>query len=247
MSLVYPLTFLDMLQRLHFETGTSGVSPSSVTGQTDQISRLVMWLSTAWVEIQSAHQDWDYLRATATFATVAGQGVYTRANCGITAGTFGKWIPWTFRNYLTTAGITNETYMDMTEYDSWRNQYQYGALRNVQTRPFIVAVAPDKSLCVGPFPNALYTILGDYFIAPQPLLVDADTPTSVSASVGAGGSKGEIPTQWNMAIVYKAMMSYGTYESAPDTFKRGKDGYEEVIQQLDHDRIPQCRVGGALA
>ena len=247
MSLIYPLTFLDMLQRAHLETGTSGASPTTVVGQVDQIQRLVMWLSSAWIDVQSAHKDWDYMRASASFATIDGQSVYKRSACGIAAGTFGKWHKGAARNYTTSVGLTSEIQMTLIDYDDWRDSYLLGALRNTRTRPMQFAIAPDKSLCLGPVPNALYTVTNDYFVAPQPLVNDADTPSSVLNTIGASGSAGEIPTEWNMICVYKTMMKYGSYEGAPEVYNTGEDGYNRLIRLFDQDRLPEIRTGGALA
>ena len=247
MSLIKPITFLDMVQRVHMETGTSGSSPTTVVGQVDQINRLATWVSQAWQEIQSMHDDWQYLRATATWISTTGTTAYGTLACGITAQTFSKWIPESVRNYTTASGITSEIEMFEMTYEEWRALYLLGANRNTRTRPQWFAIAPDMSVCPGPINGAGYTYTGDYYISPQPLVNDSDTPTSVSASVGASGSQGEIPQKYNMACVYWAMMAYGSYESAPEIFNRAEKEFYKIIQRKRHARLPQARMGGALA
>jgi hypothetical protein len=50
-----------------------------------------------------------------------------------------------------------------------------------------------------------------------------------------------------MAIVYKAMMYYGAYESAPEIYDQGEKGYKDFLSRMMSDRMPQLRLAGALA
>jgi len=247
MSLIYPVTFLDMVQRAHMETGTAGSSPSTVVGQVDQINRLVAWVSAGWIEIQSMHEDWEYLRASASWVSDTTKTAYSTANCGITANTFSKWIPESARNYVTSSGVTSEIEMFEIGYESWRNTYLLGANRNTRTRPSWFAIAPDKSICPGPIAGTGYTFSMDYYIAPQPLVNDSDTPTSVSASVGASGAQGEIPQKYNMACVYYAVMAYGSYEAAPEIYNRAEKEFHKIMGRKLRDRLPQVVMGNTLA
>jgi len=247
MSVANPLTFLDLCQRVQLECGVAGNPLSTVAGQVGEANRIVTWVSSAWLEIQGSHQDWDFFRATATWTTNTAKTAYSLVDCGLTAATHSLWIRDTFRNYLTSAGITGETYLEQTHYDRWRDAFLIGALRNQRTRPYVVAIAPDKSIVLGPIADNGYTILGDYFIAPQPMLNDTDTPASVAASIGASGIQGGIPTYWNMLIVYHAMMSYGAFENAAEVYNRGEKEYNKMIRRITADRLPEIQVGGALA
>lgn len=247
MSKLYPITFLDMVQRAHQETATAGSMPTTVVGQVDQIDRLVTWVSSGWIEIQSMHEDWQYLRASASWASIDGQTGYGTLACGITANTFSKWCRETFRNYATASGITSEIEMFEIDYEEWRAVYLLGANRNTRTRPQWFAIAPDKSICPGPINAAGYTFTADYFIAPQPLVNDADTPTSVSASVGASGLQGEIPQKYNMACVWWGVMQYAAYEGDATLYNEAEKKFHKIIGRILRDRLPEVKVGGALA
>ena len=249
MSLENPLTFLDMCQRAQQECGAGGALMSTVAGQTGRLQQIVGWVSNAWMKFQASHQDWSFLRNSLTFPTVNGQGVYSLANCGITDPSyFGKWDKDTFRNYVTAQGIKTEVFMFPVSYDRWRDAYLYGALRDVRTRPLEFAVAPDKSIALGPIPSGDYTVVADYFIGPQPMLEDEDTPTSVIREVGTGpGGAVAVPSQWNMLFVYRAMMDYGAFIGAPEVYDRGKIGLKELTAQFSLDSLPEVTIGGALA
>lgn len=230
------MNYLQLCQRMRQECGISGTGPSTVVSQTGNLKRIVDWVNTAWIDIQTAHQDWDWMRASASFPTVASQATYAlgtgAGTVGVTAATFGKWDRDTFRNYDTSVGTNSEVFMGFVHYDTWRDTYFYGALRTTPTRPIDMSITPTKAIALGPPPLAGYTITGDYFYAPLDMTADADIPA--------------LPAQFQMAIIYRAMMSYGAYEAAPEVYQRGELEFGKLMRRMTADRIPETIWGGAL-
>ncbi len=237
------MNFLSLAQRLVLECGVSGTL-STTASQTGSLGRIVTWVNQAWQELQTEHDDWDWmlssnlLGAGVSFATVAGQASYplgtAAGTSGVAVANFGKWARDSFRNYTTSVGVSNEMFLDWVPYDTWRDAYMLGAMRTVQTRPVAFAIGPDKSICLGPPPNALYTVTGDFYVAPTLMAVDTDVPALPDA-------------HFHMAIVYKAMMMYAGYESAPEVFQRGQQGYASLLKELEAKRAPEMSFAGALA
>lgn len=226
------MTLLQLLQRLHIESGASGTAPGSTIGLSGEPARLLAWIQAAWVDIQTTHQDWQFLRKSTTFATVNTQPTYSPStDIGLTD--FGMWVTNSFRNYNTSSGISSEVFMSQIPYDEWRNAYQFGAFRITYTRPLNVAIGPNKEICLGPVPTAEWTIVADYYSKPVELSADADEPA--------------IPSQYHMMIVWRALMFYGSYESAPDAYSRGLDEFTRLQLRLDHDWLIDASVAGALA
>lgn len=172
------------------------------------------------------------------FQTISGQAAYPlgtgAGTVGVAEDSFGKWDRETFRNYTTATGHRNEMVLDEIGFDNWRNSYMLGAERDVTTRPVAIAVGPDESLCLGPPPTSEYTITADYFVAPMEMVADTDVPTG-------------LPVRFHMLIVYRAMMKYGGYESAPDVYQRGSEENASMYAQLQAVRAPRISMGGALA
>lgn len=225
------MNFLDLYKRLARECGVAGTL-TTVVAQTGEGLRLVDWINEAWNDVQRKHQDWEWMRRSASWVTIAGQSTYTTLECGITAGTFGKWDRDTFRVYLTSAGLPAEQFLAYVDYDTWRDVYQFGSQRDVRTEPDVMTITPLKSIALGPTPPVGYTISGDYFLAPSYMALDADIPA--------------LPTQFHMMLVYGAMMSYGAFESAPEVYQRGQNKYRELMSQLTDDRLPELVTGGEL-
>jgi hypothetical protein len=240
------MNLLSLVQSLQQECGVSGTILSTV-GLIGSQARLLAWINTAFEEIQTKHDDWFWMRSSnilnpgvtgMQFQTVAGQASYPLGTGPGTSGVdpllFGKWARGTFRNYTTSVGITNEISMVDDFFDIWRDSYMISTLRTVQTRPMLVAIGPDESICLGPPPSADYTITGDYFTAPTVMLLDTDIPVG-------------LPVQFHRMIVYKAMMLYAGYEAAPEVFQKGSSNYERMMRELERYKLPQTTPGGAIA
>lgn len=239
------MTFLELVQRLMLECKVSG-SISTVVNQTGENLAYVTWINQAWLDIQNWRRDWLWMRSTSfqsggmSFTTVAGQAVYPlglgAGTVGVASASFGDWLRETFRCYTTASGIqTDEMLIGWLDYDDWRNAYMLGPMRAVQTRPVIMAISPNKSICVGPPPTSAYTITGDYETRPTLMAVaDASEPTGLD-------------TQYQMAIVYKAMIDYGYANIGQEALERGTMRFRTIMRQLERLQLPGMTWGGALA
>lgn len=243
------MNFLALAQRACIECGVASgqaiaTALPTVIGATGSLGRVVGWIQDAWTDIQMDHDDWDWMRSSnllgagVSFQTVAGVASYPlglgAGTVGVTVDAFGKWDRETLRNFPTEAGFQGEMYLDEIPFDTWRDSYMLGAMRTVQTRPVAFAVGPDQSINLGPPPNGLYTITGDYFVAPSEMTLDTDIPVG-------------LPTRFHMLIVYYAMQKYAGYESAPEVMQRGASESARMMAQLQAVRAPRISFGGALA
>jgi hypothetical protein len=227
------MTFLQLVQRLKRECGVSGADPATLQGVLPgEIARLANWASEAWMEIQRERSDWFFLRQPVSFTATAAAGrSYTPTQAGIPL--LASYKLDSFRCYASALGQSNEQILPWLPYDSFRNLYLFGANAQQQTRPVLFSVDPQKNFVLGPAPNADHVISGEAFLAPQPLVLDADAPS--------------MPSQFHMLVVYKAMQYYGAYENAPEVHDRGLVHYGPMLSRLTIDQAPQITWGGALA
>jgi hypothetical protein len=243
------LNFLALCRRAAVECGVASgtaiqTALPTVVGATGSLGRICGWVSDAWSDIQMDHDDWDFMRSSValgsgvSFQTIAGQASYPLGvgpgTVGVAVDSFGKWDRETFRCMPTAAGFVGEGFLDEVPFDVWRDQYFFGAQRSVRTQPGAVAVGPDQSLCLGPPPNALYTVTADYFAAPTDMALDADIPVG-------------LPTRFHTLIVYRAMAKYAGYEAAPEVAQRAAEENASMYAQLLAVRAPRMSFGGALA
>lgn len=227
------MTFLDLVNRARHECGVRGSDLTSFSVPlAGESQRMIDWINTAYIDIQTAHPDWQWLQNDVSFTTTAGQALYTPTECGVTD--LGQWKLHSFRIYPTDVGVRGELFLDQWNYDSWRDLYQFNAFRLQQTRPVSITVAPDSSLGLGPAPNDTgWTVVGQYFREPQEMSEETDVPL--------------VPQKHQMAIIYRAMMLYAAYESAPEVYQNGEVEFTKLMRRMTQDRLPAIALGGTLA
>jgi hypothetical protein len=225
------VNYLGLVNRSREKCGISGDALTALSGAAGESLRVVNWVNEVWLELQTARPDWDWMRNDFSVATVAGRATYTPAQCGITD--WGNWALDNFRNYVTSVGNTSEIEMEVWNWESWRDTYNFGANRSVTTRPIVCAIAPDRQLCLGPIGAAGYTVTGSYFKVASELAADADIPG--------------MPVQFHIGIVYGVMMRYGEYESAPEVYTAGENGWKKIMARLHQTQLPALGFGASLA
>ena len=230
------MTFLEIVQRIRRKCRVTGASLTTVIGQAEEYARLVDFANEGWMIIQRKRPDWKWMRNSMTFPTVAGQATYTLAqieSTGTNFSNFGNWELETFRNYTTSVGTNDEYPMDWLPYNAWRDTYQIGATRATQTRPTQFTILPALGIGLGCTPISGYTISGDYFKVATEMTANSDTPA--------------LPSQFHMAIVYRAMMLYGISESMPEIYDSGMAEFTTVMAQIERQQLPTLQIGGSLA
>lgn len=225
------MNYLALCRAVSTMAGINSNGPTTVVGQAGEMKRVCLWVSQAWEEIQEYHNDWEWMRKTFSFATVANQSSYAPAT-DVALTDFAAWRNDSFRMYLASAGVGNEIWLQQYDYNSFRDYYLLGARKITYARPIAISVAPDKSLVLGLAPDQVYTVSGEYYKVPQALTADADIP--------------EMPPRFHMAIVHKALMKYGQFEGAGEVTQEHAALYATVMNRLELDQLPPITIGGSL-
>lgn len=230
------MNYLQLINRLRVECGVSGASTPliTVTGLTGESYRMASWINTAWVDVQTAKEDWQWMRNPVEFNTVTQQQIYTPTQAGV-GSTFGNWKRDSWRASSVGQNYKDEQLMNYMDYTTFRNLYMYGNMRTTYARPVVVTVDPDKNLGFGSIPDQPYVIVGEYYVQPTEFALATDAPPTV------------FPDRFQMMIVYRAMMFYGGYESAPEVYQRGEFEFKRLMNRLDIDQLPTVVSGPPLA
>lgn len=230
------MNFLQLVNRTRVECGVSGASTplSTLVGTTGETARIAAWVNSAWVDVQTAKEDWQWLREPVQFNTVTQQQMYTPTDAGV-ASTFGNWKRDSFRCSSVGQSYRDEQLLNYMDWSTFRNLYIYANMRTTYARPVVVTIDPDKSLGFGSIPDQPYVITGEYYKKPTEFSGDTDAPPST------------FPDRFHMMIVYRAMMSYAGYEAAPEVYSRGDMEFKRLMNRLEIDQLPTLVSGAPLA
>lgn len=223
------MTFLELCKRVRLEAGISGVGPVTVVNQSGEMGRIVAWANNAYEMLQLKRPNWNWLRAEFSFNTTAGQYAYTALQAGITER-FSQWDVGTIKSFRTSVGVSNEFELGELLYSRFRSVYMTGP--QPEGTPICFSLSPDQKLLLGPVPDGVFTVSGQYWKTPQALTVDADIP--------------EIPEQFHMLIVWMALESYGLYESAGEVIARAQKNTSFYMGRLELNQLPDVQMAEPL-
>lgn len=231
-------TYLALCQKLRQQTVDAGTGPGSVLSNTGELARFVQWIADAWSELQQDREGWLWMRKSFTCPTVASTGDYAYDATGlvdtISAAAitrFSHWYKYKFTAYLASDGVAGEYPLRFQEWDTFKRFYRFGAQTDAQ--PLCVSIDPTMRFCLGPKPDAVYTISGDYQIGPQILAADSDTP--------------EMPSRFHDLIMYEAMSKYGGHRVAPEAMLRAVSEGGRLRSALEMSQLPPITFGEPLA
>jgi hypothetical protein len=222
------MNFLQLCKRLRSESGIPSTGPSTVVGQTGELSKIVEWIQSAYEDIQNLHPKWQFLQESFNFSTVSGTAEYTPTAAGI--NDLLSWKEDDFRVYL---NVSDEIYLVYEPWDTFRPYYNYGSLRTQTEKPTVITVKPNKSLFLWAIPDQAYTIDGQYYKTPDVMENNTDVPI--------------FENNFHMAIVWKGLMYYGGERGAPDAYAHGQAEYKKIIRKLEFDQLPKMTFGSSLA
>lgn len=237
------MNLLSLLQEAKREMGVSGPEPTTAQNLTGEMLSVRKWVLDSYREICAAKANWKFLRSRFSVPTVVGQEAYlitactdTKLAAGMTVNGFARWITEkhdTFRIYLTADGIDTQQNIWPMSYDWFRFQYQR-TNPPASNKPVHFAIREDdNAILLGPKPNALYTVIGEYYRRAPDLDADADVPL--------------FPERFHMAIVWKAVQKYARFEEDGGLYAAAQVDYKAVYAQLLKDQLPRLRLGGPMA
>lgn len=235
------MTFLELCQRMAREADIPGTGPASVQNQSGELLRVVNWVAGSYRNICDAHEVWRFLRSDFSFDSVANQEAYlpteitdTRVGAKIgsaTVGAFTRWLPDSVFMFLKSAGAATQQNFWPITYEHFRQTYQLQP--PAASQPAFFTVRPhDYAIALGPKPNDVFTISGEYYRAAPRLVVDDDTPL--------------FPERYHLAIVWRALQKYAGFESDGGLYTHAQNEYDLVYGDLEIHELPRLGVGQPL-
>lgn len=232
------MNYLQLCQMAARETGAfQGTQPTSVANQTGKLARVVQHVADAWRKLQVDKPDWRFSRlempwtGTVTSKTVANTQRYAAASFGITS-----WSGWMhdtrdadgniIRRYFAyeeSVGVADTQDIQEISWEEFRRKY----IRGSQTadRPVEWAESPSGEFCLGPVPDDVYVIGGEYVRGAQTLAENADEPF--------------MPARFHDIIAWDAVVLYGEYDEIPqDRLNAARSQSLRWRNDLERDQLP---------
>ena len=235
------MNFLELVQTLRREVGYASTGPSTVVSQTGMHEKAVEWIKNAYIELQNTHY-WDWLRKEFTLNTVASDYSYSYGDCTDvpTGSAITRLKRWAIEDpynpskcYLQSSGVGGEYWLTYIDWEAFRTLYLLGARE--EGAPSHISIDPNNNLVLGPTPDAVYVITGEYHRSAQILDTTDNTDTP------------EMPSDYHMLIVYAAMEDAGLDDVAEEVLARSERKKRRVIRQLRQVQLPKMRKAGPLA
>lgn len=228
-------TYLQLVNQTRDECAASGADLAALGGTLSKQNVLFKkWVADAWTSIQRRHQRWGFMERDFSFQTTAGVYTYAPTDAAVNLTSFREWKDETLRAYLTATGVSDEQLLaGPVHVQAFRDLYQFGTMSTTQQRPITFAIDPRKRLLLGPTPDAVYTIRGQYYKAPQVLSADADVP--------------ELDSYYHDLIVFTAMEKYALYQAAPEVLARSQVEGGRLMRELETEYLPKIEAPDPLA
>lgn len=229
-------TFLELCKKVAQDSNT--IEPSQITTVVDQTGRpalIVKWVGDAWRALQNAHANWRWMSGEFEGSTIINQARYAGSDFNLT-----RFAEWTYTGesdedrfslYDPSIGVSDEGQILYLQWDEWYRRYTRGS--QTAAKPNFFTVSPGNDLCLGPTPDAVYTVRGLYRKSPQELAADNDTP--------------EMPTRFHDLIVDMALLRVGTHEESVQQFQLWQMRQFELFRQLERDQLPRVRLAGGAS
>lgn len=221
------MNFLQLCQRVRQECGISGNGPLAVAGQVGMYAKIVDWVLAAHQELQTKRTTWRFDWAEITQPLTLNKEAYDPASdWNLKVRT---WARESAHVYRTAAGPNARLFLQYIEWDQFRT------LRTptVPGMPSYWTQAPDRRVMFFPIPNDDYTLIAEYYRAPEVLAQTTDIP--------------RIPDHYHMVIVWRAVMLYCGHDENPQLFQTAKKNYDDLIVKIEATELPGIVLGDALA
>lgn len=228
-------TALVLCQNVASATGMfSGTVPAAFTSQTGDLLKVVNAVVNAYTDIQNARPGWRWLETEFTAPTIADTARYTSTSWSLT-----RWAEWLrdsprrqlYSLYLTATGVSDEGTLTEIDWDSYVATYVRGT--QTSNRPSVYAISPAGEFCLGPKPDAIYTVRGSYRKGPQIL--------------AAGSEEPEMPSRFHRLIEMKAALDLHQQEEGYAQAQTTKTDYARMMRELERDQLPRIGTWSALA
>ncbi len=223
------MNLLGIVQSIHQEAKLAGDEPTTTVSQTGRSGDLVRWAIEAWNDIQRENNGkWLWMLGDCYFDTSASDDSYAYGDVTDTdaASAITRFRSWHLDErerpliYLSADGASTERELSLVDWHEFRFKYVRGT--HTAAYPAVICSDFNENLRLGPTPDAVYRVTGNYWKSNQVLANNTDIP--------------EMPTDYHMLIVYRALVKYGYNAISHEALARAEADGAPLWDALQHNQ-----------
>lgn len=153
--------------------------------------------------------------------TAAFTAIYPPTSVGLPE--HADWRNHSFRLWLTTAGQDDEQWIDYWQWGLFRDVHLIASQVTTPGRPIDFSVQPDRSVNLWPIPDAIYTVVGEYWKRAAVMAADTDEPL--------------FPERFHMAIVWLAKMYFADDQETSMGRATAQRKYGRLLFSLENNQL----------
>lgn len=211
-------TYLEICQDVRAQAGISGDGPTNVTGQTGIYADIVRWVDESYNDIQTEHENWDFLFTRKEFELQAGQSEYDLDTLGLRVIAYDT--------FLIQYQAEDKERVRFMPYSIFKIDQRF--LETETGKPEYVTERPDNTLEFWKQADRDYNIYLEGFSVPD--IMTASANTSIFHS------------QYDELIKAGALMRYAEFYNVPSIAKSASKTYNKLLSQLEYSKLPKYNV-----
>lgn len=223
---------LQLVQRVHQESGLSTTAPVATLNQSGMSAKLVNFVDEAWEEIQNSETTWRFANASTGGSLISGTDTYNPVSAWGIAAEPARWIQdWRAAYvYRTADGLGSRQFLTYLPWEQFRGMN----IPVVSGTPIYWTVQPDGDVQYFPRPNvAGLASVHEFYAANQMLAADGDIP--------------RCPVKFHLAIAWCAVKLYCGHDNAAELYGHAAKQADQYMDRMRASELPQMGSPGALA
>lgn len=211
-------TYLEICKDVRAQAGIAGEGPTSVTGQTGIHADIVRWVAESYNDIQTAHENWDFLFARKEFELQAGFDEFEldTLNLRVIA----------YDTFLIQFEAGDKDRLNFVPYSIFKTDTRF--LETETGQPVYVTERPDNTLEFWKVADKNYNIYLEGFSVPDVMTESSDTPVFHS--------------QYDELIKAGALIRYADFYNVPSIMKTAERTYSRLMKQLEFSKLPKYNI-----
>lgn len=233
-------TYLQLCQKMRQNCRDAGTGPSTVVSQTGLLKNVVDWIADAWNDIQTQSLNWRWMTSQFTVNTVASDDTYLYSDCtdSRASAVITRFAAWRFNQsvplcYLTSGGVSGQYRLIPMPWEDFKDIYKFGSQQSNTGMPIHITINEHDEILLGPNPDAVYTVTGEYQRGPLTLSANADEP--------------DMPSRFHDLIVYRAIEKYAANYVKQEQYSRALVEGGRLMSALQRSQLPRITLGEPLA